>query len=251
MNKMDIAKRFDLILDGRKGHSLTTDHGILKSTVVALHDNRMPQAEGLIPLCVMERVSLKWMISGEGAPFEVRSFVDQREAAGWLSDFAGYSAGADIFIASAGDADALITKTQVTKEPAEGPKYRYIEINVLRGVDLPSMGLESSGVNLHALRIGAADYRDLVLGHMGNQAILRLAVKAEPITAELLQVAEARGAYTLPDQGQLIEKYNRLDPMLKRAVGAILDLKPEGDVQDFRKTGLGDDSIPGSSKSGK
>lgn len=68
----NFKERFVFLLDGRQHHTWGMMIGLTKGVIdTSYRLGRIPGPESLTQLALVERVNLTWLLSGEGAPYEV------------------------------------------------------------------------------------------------------------------------------------------------------------------------------------
>lgn len=189
----ETAERFRTLLLDRKAHPFGSSVQLNKSMVTRLARGSLPDPEYLVPLLRIERVSLNWLLTGEGAPYSVNSYVGDVEA--WqdlkakLSD-EPHAWNIYLAVSPAGWTVVLDQECSSTSKAGETYWYRATEVTAGKVCGpVVARGIEHWArlKPVHVLKLSSAHWMKLVTGHLGNAQLWGLSgvqAVAEPYTID-------------------------------------------------------------------
>jgi hypothetical protein len=248
----DLEQRLLILMSGRNKHPWGEALGMNSSMITRMFRGQFPGHEYLAVIARAERVSLNWLLTGFGAPYEVMHAHSDGEVA--------YQA--DLFLSDAplswtvylivdGELSALAfhRPDQVfietkTKDRTEEKVIDYDRIELIAGpVGQQTLDAlrRASILQIREVKALAETMIRLFSGEIGTYAMVKEDGLFERY--ELLnlrngpEIREKAGNYTLePDERILLEKYRRLKPADKTrliAIGGALGEVERQELEDL------------------
>jgi len=171
-----IAQRLLSVLNGRTPSAWGASVGLSKGTMSRLWQGSAPDPGKLVPAIRMERLSLSWLIDGQGSPFYVAVPVDDADASKMLLEIVGDEPNTNIYVCYCRHGFAIVLTTPATMERPDAGSIYYIATTVLGG---HAVGVETihwvktyipqTPVAIFEMPVG--DWVRLATGRMGNHEL--------------------------------------------------------------------------------
>lgn len=205
----EAAERFRALLLDRKAHPFGSSVQLNKSMVTRLTRGSLPDPEYLVPLLRIERISLNWLLTGEGAPYSVNSYVGDVEAWQDLKEKLSDEPDAwNIYLAISPAGWTVVLDQECSSTSKAGETYWYRNTEVTGGKvcgPVVARGIEhwSRLKTIRVLKLSSAHWMKLVTGHLGNAQLWGLAgVPAIADPQPLKDLAEVLPSYTTGSDGR-------------------------------------------------
>lgn len=205
----EAAERFRALLLDRKAHPFGSSVQLNKSMVTRMTRGSLPDPEYLVPLLRIERVSMNWLLTGEGAPYTVNSYVGDVEA--WQDLKAKLSDEPDawnIYLAVSSAGWTVVLDQECSSTSKAGDTYWYRSTEVTGGKvcgPVVARGIEHWArlKAVRVLKLSVTHWTKLVTGQLGNAQLWGLS--GVPAVAEpqpLTDLSDVLPNYTEMGEGR-------------------------------------------------
>lgn len=191
-----VVERFNSLLLGRKPHPFGASVHLSRGIVTRLMRGSLPDPELLGPMVRIERLSLSWLLTGEGSPYSVNHYVGDVEA--WQDLKAKLSDEPDawaIYLAVSPAGWTVVLDQECSTKMKGGKEYWYRATEVTGGKVCGSV--VASGIEhwaklkpVRVLRLSNKHWTQLVTGQLGNAQLWGLS--GVPAVAEQQAVKDVR-----------------------------------------------------------
>ncbi|QNL13374.1 putative transposon-related DNA-binding protein [Microcystis phage vB_MaeS-yong1] len=204
-----VLERFNTLLQGRKPHPFGASVHLSRGIVTRLMRGSLPDPELLGPMVRIERLSLSWLLTGEGSPYSVNHYVGDVEA--WQDLKAKLSDEPDawqIYLAVSPAGWTVVLDQECSTTMKGGKEYWYRATEVTGGKvcgPVVARGIEhwSRLKKIQVLKLSSAHWIKLVTGHLGNAQLWGLAgVTAVADPQPLEDLATVLPSYSTPGEGR-------------------------------------------------
>lgn len=224
-------RRYKPTAFARRAHSKAARAQLSRGIVTRLTRGGLPDPEFLVPLVRIERVSLSWLLTGEGARYSVLTATDDVEAWHEIKERLADEPEAwhiDLAVSDAGW--TVVLHQDCTSTTKGGELYSYRATEVIAGRvcgPVVARGIQQWArlKQMHGLRLSTKDWLRLVSGQLGNAQLwgaqgVKPAAQREPIedladwlpdySLKAAGVAEGRAGYSTEEEQALLQIFRSL-----------------------------------------